>query len=102
MRFAPPSSSRSRRACPRRVVHDALERVRGMRPLEASRALCASLELATRERVAGEALLERTSPLLDAQLARGQAHAGRAAFVGTPASARRPVRLGDEHAGDVL
>ena len=49
------------------VVHDALERVRGMRPLEASRALCASLELSTLERVTGEALLERTSPLLDAR-----------------------------------
>ena len=38
-----------------------------MRPLEASRALCASLELSTLERVTGEALLERTSPLLDAR-----------------------------------
>jgi len=46
------------------VVHDALERVRGMRPLEASRALIDELKL---EDLDAESLLARTAPLLNAR-----------------------------------
>ena len=44
-------------------VHDVLEKVRGTRPLDASRAVARELELP----ITGEALLERTSPLLNAR-----------------------------------
>jgi len=44
-------------------VHDALEKVRGTRPLDASRAVVRALNLP----ISGEALLERTAPRLNAR-----------------------------------